>query len=140
MSSDEAKRIVSAGLEQRKAKRLEVERESRLEQYEQDMIATCNERCADAKIFRMADDAGRIPKEQAQIRRAARMKAKTEDREREEAATDAVKRYIIACAAILLTTAWTNLPLWAAVTLDLGIVVFPAAYIFRLYFPADKAG
>ena len=138
MSSEEAKRIVSAGLELRKAARLEAERESRLEQYEQDMIATCNERCADAKEQRRLDDAGRLTREQAQARKAARAEARAKEQAREDAAVRAAKYYVIACMVILWATAWTNLPLWAAVTLALGLMVFPMAYIFRLYFPVDK--
>ena len=138
MSSDEAKRYVSAGLERRKFARQEAERESRLEQYEQDMIETCNKSCADAKEQRRLDDAGRLTKEQAQARKAARAEAKAKEQAREEAAARAAKYYAIACMVILLATAWTPLPLWAAVTLALGLAVFPAAYIFRLYFPAES--
>lgn len=137
MSSEEAKHIVNAGLERRKAERLEAEQEARLEQYEQDMIATCNENCADAKEQRRLEDTGRLAMEQAEARRAARKEALAREMAREEAATGAVKKYMVGCMVILWLTAWTNLPIWAAVTLALGLMVFPLTYIFRLYFPAD---
>lgn len=139
MSSDEAKRIVSAGLERRKAARKEAEQEARLEQYEQDMIETCNKSCADAKEQRRLDDAGRLTRVQAEARRAARMEARAKEQAREDAATAAVKRYILICMAIFWLTAFTNLPVWAAITLSLGLAVFPVVYIFRLYFPVATA-
>lgn len=140
MSNDEAKRIVRAGLERRRDARQLAEQEARLEQYELDMIETCNENCADAKIQRRMEESERLTREQMEARRAARAEALAKELAREEAATTAVKRYVIACMAILCMTIFTNLPMWAAVTLVVGLAVFPVAYIFRLYFPADQAG
>lgn len=135
MSSEEARRTVQAGLDRRKVAR--AEREDRLEQYEKDMISACNGRCADAKILRLADEAGRASKEQAQARRMARMEAQVKERERENKATDAVKRYLLCCLALLILTAFTHLPLWAAIATAISTAVFPAGYVFRLYFPAE---
>lgn len=137
MSNEEARRIVSDGLAKRKADRLEAEREARLEQYEQDMIDTCNEHCADAKFQRRLEVIGRMSREQANARRAAREEALAKELAREEAATDAVRQYVISCMAILCLTIFTKLPVWAAVTLAAGLGVFPTAYIFRMYFPME---
>lgn len=137
MSSEEAKRYVSDGLERRRAARQEAEQEARLERYEQEQIQFCNENCADAKVQRRIDETGRLNLERAEARRAARKEALAKEQAREDAATLAVKRYVIVCMVFLWLTAFTQLPVWAAVALDLGLGVFPAAYIFRLYFPME---
>lgn len=49
MSNDEARRIVTAGLERRKAERETAAQEARLEKYEQDQIHFCNVHSANAK-------------------------------------------------------------------------------------------
>lgn len=137
MSSNEAKRIVNAGLERRKAERQIAAQEERLELYEQDQIRACNVHFADAKVLRQKEETGRLNRELLEARQAARAEALAKELEREEAATTAVKKYITVCLATFCLTIFTNLPVWAAVTLALGLVVFPAAYIFRLYFPEE---
>lgn len=138
MNSEEAKRIVGAGLERRRTERQIAEQEACLEQYERDMIGACNEHCADAKIQRRIEETGRISKEQAETRRAARAEALAKEQAREDAAVAACRYYGLACLVILWLTAVTQFPIWAAVTLALGLGVFPAAYIFRLYYPIER--
>ena len=135
MSNEEARKTVQAGLDRRKVAR--AEREDRLEQYERDMISACNGRCADAKILRLADEAGRLPKEQAHARKMARLEAMANEREREVKAKYAVKLYALYCLGLLLLTTFTHLPIWAAIATTIGTAPFPAAYVFRLYFPAE---
>lgn len=135
--SNEARQIVQAGLDRRKADRETAAREAKLERYEQDQIRCCNEHSANAKVLRQMDETGRIQQEQFKARQAAKAEALAKEREREQAAAGAVKKYIFACMATLCLTIFTNLPLWAAVTLALGLGVFPAAYIFRLYYPLE---
>ena len=65
-------------------------------------------------------------------------KAKAEKIARELAAEDAIKKYVTACLAIFCLTIFTHLPVWAAATLTMGLAVFPAVYIFRLYCPLDQ--
>ena len=137
MSNDEARRIVTAGLERRKAERETAAQEARLEQYEQDQIRCCNEHFANAKVQRQLEETGRRNKQQYEARRAARQQALALELAREEAATDAVRKYVVFCLAMLCLTIFTHLPLWAAITTALGMVVFPAAYIFRLYYPLE---
>lgn len=137
MNSDEARRIVSLGLQHRKMERQNAEREQRLEKYERDMITHCNEHSADAKILRRLDDTVQFDRAQAVARREARLDVLAKEQAREAAAAGAVKRYILSCVVILWLTTWTYLPLWAAVTLVAGLGVFPAAYIFRLYYPEE---
>lgn len=137
MNSNEAKNIVLAGLERRKDERALAEREVRLERYEQEMIDTCNKNCANAKILRLTEETGLLQKEQMEAKRLARAEALAKEMEREEKAYTAVKRYIVACMALLCLTIFTYLPMWAAVTFALGLAVFPAAYVFRLYYPLE---
>lgn len=135
--SNEARQIVQAGLDRRKADRETAAREARLERYEQDQIRCCNEHSANAKVLRLMDETGRMQREQYEARRAAREQALAIEMAREQAATDAVKKYGVFCLAMLCLTIFTHLPLWAAITTALGMGVFPAAYIFRLYYPLE---
>ena len=135
--NNEARKIVQAGLDRRKADRETAAREARLERYEQDQIRCCNEHSANAKVLRLMDETGRMQREQYEARRAAREQALALELAREQAAIDAVKRYGVFCLAMLCLTIFTYLPLWAAITTALGLGVFPAAYIFRLYYPLE---
>lgn len=137
MSNDEARRIVTAGLERRKAERETAAREARLERYEQDQIRCCNEHSANAKVLRLMDETGRMQQEQVKARQAAKAEALAKELEREQAATDAVKKYGVFCLAMMCLTIFTHLPMWGAITTALGMGVFPAAYIFRLYYPLE---
>ena len=137
MSNDEARRIVTAGLERRKAELETAAQEARLERYEQDQIRCCNEHFATAKVQRLMDETGRMNREQHEARKAAREQALAMEMAREQAATDAVKKYGVFCLATLCLTIFTHLPLWGAITTALGMGVFPAVYIFRLYYPLE---
>lgn len=138
MSNEEARRIVQIGLERRKAERETAAREAKLEKYEQDQILFCNMHCADAKVQRQKEENGRRNKQQYEARRAAREQALAVEMAREQAAIDAVKKYGVFCLAMLTLTIFTHLPMWGAITTALGMGVFPAVYIFRLYYPLEN--
>ena len=135
--SNEARQIVQAGLDRRKADRETAAREARLERYEQDQIRCCNEHSANAKVLRQKEETGRLNRELFEARQAAKAEAVAKQMARDLAATDAVKKYITACLAIFTLTIFTHLPVWAAFTTIMGLAVFPVCYIFRLYFPAE---
>lgn len=135
MSNEDARSIVDKGL--RRRRQLFAEQEAALEQYEQDMIDTCNTHCADAKLLRQHEETGRLNRQQMEARRAERAEALAKEQAREEATTMAIKRYVLACLGFFWLTAFTHLPVWAAVTCALGLAVFPAVYIFRLYYPLE---
>lgn len=135
--NNEARKIVQAGLDRRKADREAAAREARLERYEQDQIHFCNEHCANAKEQRQLEETGRRNRQQYEARRAAREQALALKLAREQAAIDAVRKYVVFCLAMLCLTIFTHLPLWGAITTALGMGVFPAAYIFRLYYPLE---
>lgn len=137
MSSEEARRIVQIGLDRRKEDRDLVDQEARLEEYEQDQIHFCNAHFANAKEQRQQEETSRMYQQQYEARRVAREQAIALEQAREQAATDAVKKYGVFCLAILCLTIFTHLPLWGAITTALGMGVFPAAYIFRLYYPLE---
>jgi hypothetical protein len=137
MSSDEARRIVQFGLDRRKEDRDTAAKEARLEKYEQEQILFCNAHSAAAKAQRQLEETGRRNMQQYEARRTARAQALAMEMAREQAAADAVKKYGVFCLATLCLTIFTHLPLWAAITTALGMGVFPAAYIFRLYYPLE---
>ena len=135
--SNEARMIVQAGLDRRRSARAEAAQEARLERYEQEQIHFCNVHSANAKEQRQLEETGRIRREQMETRRAERAAALAQEMEREEAATEAVKKYAVSCLVILCLTIFTYLPLWGAITLIVSLAVFPVAYIFRLYYPLE---
>lgn len=137
MSSDEARRIVQIGLDRRKEDRDTAAKEARLEKYEQDQIHFCNVHSANAKEQRQLEETGRMNQQQYEARKAAREQALAMEMAREQAAIDAVRKYVVFCLAMLCLTIFTHLPLWGAITTALGMGVFPAAYIFRLYYPLE---
>lgn len=138
MSSEEARRIVQIGLERRKDDRDTAAKEAQLEKYEQDQIHFCNAHFANAKEQRQIEETGRMQRERFMARQAAKAAALAKELEREQAATDAMKKYGVFCLAMLCLTIFTHLPMWAAITTAVSMAVFPAAYIFRLYYPLDK--
>ena len=119
-----AKQYVEAGLERRRANRQA--REEQLEDFEQEMISFCNKHSADSKKIQ-------AKKEKCETNRAMRAEKRAAMRQKEEAAEMACTNYGYACVAILLLSAWTPLPLYAAVALIAGLAVFPAVYIVKLF-------
>lgn len=137
MDNIEAKRLVELGLEHRRAEREEAEKDAFLDAYEQQQIQCCNTNFATAKMKREAEEATRRKIAEAAERQKARAAELAKEMARENAAMAAWRYYGAACIALLLLTALTRMPLWAAITLALGLAVFPAAYIFRLYYPLE---
>lgn len=72
MSSEEAKRIISEGLERRKAEQEEARKEARLEHYEREQIRICNKHCAGAKQLRQQQETGRLNRYLEEARNAAK--------------------------------------------------------------------
>lgn len=136
MDNIEAKRLVELGLEHRRAEREEAEKDAFLDAYEQ-QIQCCNTNFAAAKMKREAEEATRRKIAEAAERQKARAAELAKEMARENSAMAACRYYGAACIALLLLTAMTRMPLWAAITLALGLAVFPAAYIFRLYYPLE---
>lgn len=102
-----------------------------LDAYEMEMISGIN-------AHRTARAAQALSRDELIAERVAADKAMREDREREYKASEAIKRYILVCLATLCFSAFSPFPVWAAAAFCLGGVVFPASYIFRLYYPIDE--
>jgi hypothetical protein len=134
MSTEEARSIVAAGLERRKEDR--VRRDAALEDQARQLRMTIN----DNHNFRTLSEEQRkaLEAENIQKRRAERAKAKAEQVIRDMKAEDAVRKYGVACLLILLMTAVFRLNVLVAIALTLGLAVFPAAYIYRLYVPFEE--
>ena len=102
-----------------------------LDAYEAEMISGIN-------AHRAVRAAQAISREELIAERVAADKAAREDMERDYKASEAIKRYILVCMAILCFAAFSPFPVWAAITFCVASAVFPAAYIFRLYFPIEN--
>lgn len=102
-----------------------------LDAYEVEMISGIN-------AHRAARAAQALSRDELIAERVAADKAMREDKEREYKSSEAIKRYILVCLATLCFSAFSPFPVWGAVTFCLGGAVFPASYIFRLYFPIEE--
>lgn len=121
MSSNEAKRIISEGLEQRRIERNQ--REAALEDQARKLRLTIN----DNHTARTITETQKM--EAVKVERKNRQKAR---REKENSAILATHYYIRACTGIVLAALLTQLPWWAAAALIVGGAVFPIAHILRL--------
>ena len=102
-----------------------------LDAYEVEMISGIN-------AHRAVRAAQAISRKELIAERVAADKAAREDMEREYKASEAIKRYILVFLAILCFAAFSPFPVWAAITFCVASAVFPASYIFRLYFPIEN--
>lgn len=102
-----------------------------LDAYEAEMISGIN-------AHRAERAAQALSRDEMIAERVAADKAAREDMEREYKASEAIKRYILVCLATLCFSAFSPFPVWAAATFCLGGAVFPASYIFRLYYPIEN--
>ena len=134
MSTEEARSIIAAGLERRKEDR--ARRDAALEDQARQLRMTIN----DNHNFRTLSEEQRkaLEAENIQKRRAERAKAKADQVIRDMKAEEAVRKYGAACLLILLMTAVFRLNVLVAISLTLGLAVFPAAYIYRLYVPIEE--
>lgn len=102
-----------------------------LDAYEAEMISGIN-------AHRAARAAQALSRDELIAERVAADKAAREDMEREYKSSEAIKRYILVCLATLCFSAFSPFPVWAAAAFCLGSAVFPASYIFRLYYPIEN--
>lgn len=134
MSNEEARQIVENGLAQKKIQRQQ--RAEELDNQERLLRVTINDNHQDAKKAeakkqqKLMDDARK--------QREAREKERAARAARDKAAEEAVNTYFIVCLVILLVSAITRLNFFVAMALILGLAVFPAAYIYRLYYPMKE--
>lgn len=137
MSTEEARKLVTLGLQRRREEKEAEAREAKLEEYEKEMISCCNDNAAGAKAMREADEVARYSQQQMAAYRREQREQMIREWERDNTAYSAVRRYAFACLVLMLVTVWTPVPWWAAVALLAGSAVCLGAYIFRLYFPVE---
>ena len=138
MSNEENKRIVAEGLERRKADRVAAEKEAQLDSYEQEQLEAVHRNCEDARLSRQAEQNRALERKQRIARRQAEAMKEVRRQMLEDKSMAAVRYYGVLCLVVLLISALTRFPFWAAVSLILGGMVFPACYIFRLYNPIGE--
>jgi hypothetical protein len=136
------------GLTLRRQRREAAEQEARMEAYEKEMITFCNGNCASAKEIRQRDaetamtlvlEANRKKEQREQMIEAKKRERERlqMEMERDSTALDAIRRFAFFCLVTALVTVWTPFPWWAAVALVIGCTFLVAAYIFRVYNPAE---
>ena len=134
MSSNEARQIVQDGLEQRKIER--ERRDAQLEQQERILRLKINDNHAwKAWKALSEEEQARIKKITEKERRAER---KAQALARELETEDTVQKSILAGLSILLAAGIFRLNVFVALALVLGLAVFPAVKIYRLYFPLEE--
>lgn len=134
MSNEEARQIVEGGLEQRR-----IQRQKRAEELEDQarlLRITINDNHLVKAINEERNKQLKI--EEDRKRREARARERAESVIRDQKASDACNSYLMACLLIMLVSAVTRLNFFVALALILGLAVFPAAYIFRLYYPIKE--
>lgn len=133
MSSDEARKIVMDGLERLKAQ--QAQREAAMDAQERSLRVKINEN----HTVKTLTESQRLErqKEAERQKREARVKAKHERVMRDMKVDEICQKFGILCLVILLVTICTRLNVFVAVSVILGLAVFPAVDIYRLYVPAS---
>ena len=134
MSADEARSVVTAGLERRKEDRLR--RDAALEDQARQLRQTISGNHATKTMTEIQRKA--MEAEEARKRKAERAKAKADMAVRDMKAEDACRKYGIVCLLILLLTAVSRMNVFVAIALTMGLAVFPVVYIYRLYNPLEE--
>lgn len=135
MSNEEKKQQIAAGLERRKEER--ARREAALEEQARQLRLTISGNHAEKTMSEIQRKVRE--EEEARQRRAERVQAKAARVYRDMKVEQIVRSYGILCLLILLLTAVTRLNILVSIALALGMAVFPAVDIYRLYYPAKEA-
>ena len=134
MSADEMRSVVTAGLERRKEDR--VRRDASLEDQARQLRLTISGNHAQKTMTEIQRKA--MEEEEARKRKAERAKAKAEMVIKDMKAEDACRKYGIVVLLIILLTAISRMNIFFSLALMLGLAVFPAVYIYRLYNPIEE--
>jgi len=134
MSTEEARSIVTAGLERLKEDR--IKRDAALEDQARQLRLTISDNHTMKTMTEIQRKA--MEAEEARKRRAERAKAKADMVIKDMKAEDACRKYGIACLVILLLTAISRMNVFFSLALALSLAVFPAVYIYRLYVPLEE--
>ena len=134
MSCDEARCIVTEGLERRREAR--IRRDAELETQARQLRMTISGNHALKTMTEIQRKA--LEEEEARQRKAERAKAKADLVIKDMKAEDACRKYGIVVILIILLTAISRMNVFFSLALVLGLAVFPAVYIYRLYNPLEE--
>ena len=134
MSTNEARQIVTDGLDRLKAERIRREAEMDAQAYR--LWQTISDNHAQKTMSEIQRKA--MEEEEARKRKAERAKAKADMVIKGMKAEDACRKYGIAVLLIILLTAVSRMNVFFSLALALGLAVFPAVYIYRLYNPLEE--
>lgn len=134
MSADEARNIMTAGLERRKEDR--VRRDAALEDQARQLRLTISGNHAMKTMTEIQRKA--LEEEEARKRKAERAKAKAELVIKDMKTENAVNKYGIFCIIMILLAAVSRLNIFVLLATVLGVSVFPVVYIYRLYNPLEE--
>lgn len=134
MSCDEARCVVTEGLERRKEAR--IRRDAELETQARQLRQTISGNHAMKTMTEIQRKA--MAEEEARKRKAERAKAKADMVIKDMKAEDACRKYGFAVLLVILLTAVSRMNVFFSLALVLGLAVFPAVYIYRLYNPLEE--
>lgn len=134
MSCDEARCVVTEGLERRKEAR--IRRDAELETQARQLRMTISGNHALKTMTEIQRKA--LEEEEARKRKAERAKAKADLVIKDMKAEDACRKYGFAVLLVILLTAVSRMNVFFSLALLLGLAVFPAVYIYRLYNPLEE--
>lgn len=134
MSCDEARCVVTEGLERRREAR--IRRDAELETQARQLRMTISGNHALKTMTEIQRKA--LEEEKARQRKAERAKAKADLVIKDMKAEDACRKYGFAVLLVILLTAVSRMNVFFSLALVLGLAVFPAVYIYRLYNPLEE--
>ena len=134
MSSNEARQIVEDGLDRRREDR--IRRDAALENQARQLRLTISGNHAMKTMTEIQRKA--MAEEEARKRKAERAKAKADMVIKDMKAEDACRKYGAVCLLVILLTAVSRMNVFFSLALALGLAVFPAVYIYRLYNPLEE--
>ena len=134
MSSNEARQIVTDGLDRRREDR--IRRDAALENQARQLRLTISGNHAQKTMTEIQGKA--MEEEEARKRKAERAKAKADMVIKDMKAEDACRKYGFAVLLVILLTAVSRMNVFFSLALVLGLAVFPAVYIYRLYNPLEE--
>ena len=134
MSCDEARCVVTEGLERRKEARFR--RDAELETQARQLRMTISGNHALKTMTEIQRKA--LEEEEARKRKAERAKAKADLVIKDMKAEDACRKYGFAVLLVILLTAVSRMNVFFSLALLLGLAVIPAVNIYRLYNPLEE--
>ena len=134
MSSNEARQIVEDGLDRRREDR--IRRDAALENQARQLRLTISGNHAMKTMSEIQRKA--MEEEEARKRKSERAKAKADMVIKDMKAEDACRKYGFAVLLVILLTAVSRMNVFFSLALVLGLAVFPAVYIYRLYNPLGE--